>query len=199
MIPEKHLKKYNYSTKHYDVGDFIYEENTICKNYFQIISGKIKLNNYCEDGKEFIQNIFEAPQSFGDALLFINERYPTNAVALTECSIIEISAKDFFDLLKDNPECAIDVSTSLSRRLHYKMLMSQHVFSKDPTVRLKALMDYFKNMHNAHKKSNKEYLVPLTRQQMADLTGLRVETVIRTIKLMERNHLLTIKNHLIYY
>jgi len=199
MISEKRLKKYNCRTIHYDSGDFIYEENTICHNYFQIISGKIKLNNYSEDGKEFIQNIFEAPQSFGDALLFINERYPTNAVALTECSIIEIPAKDFFDLLKEYPECAIEISKNLSKRLYYKMLMSQHIFSKDPNVRLKALMDYFKNTHNVCRDSDKGYLIPLTRQQMADLTGLRVETVIRTIKSMEKNHLLTIKKHLIYY
>ena len=46
---------------------------------------------------------------------------------------------------------------------------------------------------------NSEYIVPLTRQQMANLTGLRVETVIRTIKLMEKNNLLKIKKGLIYY
>ncbi|MDH6253452.1 CRP-like cAMP-binding protein [Chryseobacterium sp. H1D6B] len=199
MIPEELLKKYNGKVKDYESGDFIYEENTECQGYFQILSGKVKLNNYSEDGKEFIQNIFEAPQSFGEAVLYINEKYPANAIALTDCTIIQLSAKNFSMLLKEYPECSLEINRNLSRRLYYKMIMSQHVFSKNPNVRLKALMDYFKNTHYLQKNSDKEYLIPLTRQQMADLTGLRVETVIRTIKSMEKENLLIIKKRQIYY
>jgi CRP/FNR family transcriptional regulator, cyclic AMP receptor protein len=34
-------------------------------------------------------------------------------------------------------------------------------------------------------RNKHEYVVPFTRQQLADMSGLRVETVIRTIKKME--------------
>ncbi|CAI8897098.1 MULTISPECIES: Crp/Fnr family transcriptional regulator [Chryseobacterium] len=199
MISEKHIKDYNYNITQYSSGDFIYEENSTCKSYFQIISGTVKLNNYSEDGKEFIQNIINAPQGFGEVLLFINEKYPTNAIALTDCDIIQISSKDFFKLLTEYPKYAIEINKSLSRRLYYKMIMSQHIFSNDPTTRLKTLMNYFKNIYCIENGLNSEYIVPLTRQQMANLTGLRVETVIRTIKLMEKNNLLKIKKGLIYY
>jgi CRP-like cAMP-binding protein len=199
MIPEELLKKYSGEEENYEAGDFIYEENTACQGYFQIISGKVKLNNYSEDGKEFIQNIFEAPQCFGEILLFINEKYPSNAIALTDCVIVKVPTKKFSTLLKEHPESAVEINRNLSRRLYYKMIMSQHIFSKDPHIRLKALMDYFKNTNHATEDLDKEYLIPLTRQQMANLTGLRVETVIRTIKLMEKNNLLKIKNRQIYY
>jgi CRP-like cAMP-binding protein len=199
MIPEDLLKQFGGRIKHYECGDFIYEEKTKCHGYFQIISGKIKLNNYNEDGKEFIQNIFEAPQGFGEVFLFINEKYSTNAVALRDCNIIQLPTKEFFKLLKEYPEYAIEINKNLSRRLYYKMIMSQQIFSKDPYARLKALMDYFKNTHYVHEIPDNGYLIPLTRQQMADLTGLRVETVIRTIKSMEKNNLLKIKKGQIYY
>ncbi|ROI04937.1 Crp/Fnr family transcriptional regulator [Chryseobacterium sp. G0240] len=198
MIPEKVLKQYGCIIKEYECGDFIYEEGMKSSSYFQILSGKVKLNNFSEDDREFIQNIFEAPQSFGEVLLFIKETYPTNAIALTNCSIFELPAKNFFTLLKDYPQYSAKINENLSRRLHYKMVMSQHIFSKDPGIRLKALMDYFKHTH-CTKDPETGYLIPLTRQQMADLTGLRVETVIRTIKAMEKDHLLKIKNRQIYY
>ncbi|MBT2623607.1 Crp/Fnr family transcriptional regulator [Chryseobacterium sp. ISL-6] len=199
MIPEELLKKYNGKIEQYDSGDFVYEENTVCQNYFQIISGKIKLNNYSEDGKEFIQNIFEAPQCFGEVLLFVNERYPSNAITLTNTVIIKLSVQKFFKLLNDHPEYAVEINKNLSKRLYYKMIMSQHLFSKDPNIRLTVLMDYFKNSNHIKENSEDGYLIPLTRQQMANLTGLRVETVIRTIKLMEKNNLLKIKKRQIYY
>jgi len=198
MIPEQLLKDYGAQIKEYMTGDFIYEEHMKSCYYFQIVTGKVKLNNLSEDGKEFIQNIFEAPQSFGEALLFINEPYPTNAIALTECTILELPVQRFFSLLEEHPSYSVRINENLSRRLHYKMIMSQHIFSKDPVIRIKTLMDYFKRTHYTE-PSETGYLIPLTRQQMADLTGLRVETVIRTIKAMEKDHFLTIKNRRIYY
>lgn len=198
MIPEDILKQYNCTIKDYEGGDFIYEEGMKSAFYFQILSGKVKLNNFSEDGREFIQNIFEAPQSFGEAFLFINEVYSTNAIALTKCIIYQLPTENFFKLLKEHPQYSLKINENLSKRIHYKMLMSQHIFSKDPSIRLKALMDYFKQTHSP-KDPAADYIIPLTRQQMADLTGLRVETVIRTVKAMEKEHLLNITNRQIYY
>jgi len=127
MISENRLKKYDCSTVHYASGDFIYEENAICYGYFQIISGKVKLNNYSEDGKEFIQNTFGASQGFGEVLLFVNKKYPTNAIALTDCNIVQIPAKEFFMLLNEHPEYALEIIKNLSQRLYYKMIMPQHI------------------------------------------------------------------------
>ena len=42
-------------------------------------------------------------------------------------------------------------------------------------------------------------IIPYTRQQIADITGLRVETVIRTIKRMKEMEKIKIINHKIYF
>ena len=39
------------------------------------------------------------------------------------------------------------------------------------------------------------FIVPYTRQQIADMTGLRVETVIRTIKRLQKEGKLEIREH----
>ena len=55
-----------------------------------------------------------------------------------------------------------------------------------------SLLKYFKNSSEQIQKfgaqniaTSKEFIVPFTRQQIADMSGLRVETVIRTVKKME--------------
>lgn len=197
MIPEPILKKYNSHTRNYEAGDFIYEQNTDAGLYFQIVSGKVKLNNISDDGREFIQHIFEPGHCFGEAMLFLDKKYPSNAIALTPCLILELPEDDFFKLLKDEPQYSLEINRNLAQRLYYKMLMSQNLFSKDPQTRLSALMEYFKQTHASEKTV--PYLIPLTRQQMANLTGLRVETVIRAIKLMEKNGLLSIEGRKVYY
>jgi len=57
-------------------------------------------------------------------------------------------------------------------------------------------MDYLKGNNDNNKYS---FQIPLTRQQLANLTGLRVETVIRTIKKMHNAHLIKVQNRKIFY
>ncbi|WP_229048067.1 Crp/Fnr family transcriptional regulator [Chryseobacterium arthrosphaerae] len=68
-----------------EVRDYKPAENIFCEGdtpnyYYQIIKGEVKLNNYNEEGKEFIQNILTEGQSCGEAILFIDKPYPMNAV-----------------------------------------------------------------------------------------------------------------------
>lgn len=64
-------------------------------------------------------------------------------------------------------------------------------------VRLKGVMDYHKSF--SPDTSKYSYKIPLTRQQLASITGLRVETVIRTIKNLEKQDVLKIINRQILY
>ncbi|KQR91080.1 hypothetical protein ASG01_14425 [Chryseobacterium sp. Leaf180] len=60
LIQEQLLRKHGATENFYQPGDFIFEEDTSANYYYQIIRGEIKLNNYDDEGKEFIQNIYAA-------------------------------------------------------------------------------------------------------------------------------------------
>ncbi|MBW3519146.1 Crp/Fnr family transcriptional regulator [Flavobacterium sp. NKUCC04_CG] len=183
--------------KNYPKGTVIFEAKTYPKFYYQIVVGKVKMNNYSESGKEFIQNIFTAGQSFGEPPLFIDEPYPANAIALTAISLLQISKEQFFVMLYQHPEVSIAVNRSLARRLFFKAVMAPEISAKEPEKKLLALMDYIKN-HSENPLDDTPFLIPMTRQQLADLTGLRVETVIRTIKQLEKEGKLQIIQRKIY-
>ncbi len=183
--------------KNYPKGVVIFEAKTYPKFYYQIVVGKVKMNNYSESGKEFIQNIFTAGQSFGEPPLFIDEPYPANAIALTAITLLQISKEQFFVMLYQHPEVSIAVNRSLARRLFFKAVMAPEISAKEPEKKLLALMDYIKN-HSENPLDDTPFLIPMTRQQLADLTGLRVETVIRTIKQLEKVGKLQIIQRKIY-
>lgn len=185
-----------------EVRDYRPTENIFCEGdtpnyYYQIITGEVKLNNYNEEGKEFIQNFLSEGQSCGEAILFIEKPYPMNAEAITECSILRLHKSAFFSLLNKSPKLCMEVSSFLSQRLYYKFVMMLNISSQNPTIRLKGLMDYLKSFQDD--ESPYSFMIPLTRQQMASLTGLCVETAIRTIKHMERDKILKIENRKILY
>ena len=99
-------------------------------------------------------------------------------------------------MLLTNPEVNLAVSEVLSQRLYYKSIMASELSSQDAEHRIIKLIDYFKEEIGV--PSDVKYKVPLTRQQIADLTGLRVETVIRAIKTLEQKGGLKIKDRKIF-
>jgi CRP-like cAMP-binding protein len=75
--------------------------------------------------------------------------------------------------------------------------MSAEIASEDPEHRVLQLIDYAIKHFNLNQNEN-GYFVDFTRQQIGDLTGLRVETVIRTIKALEKKRMLKIINRKVY-
>ncbi len=189
MINEELLLQFGAEIRKIKKNELIFEIGHFPGYYYQIMEGKVKMNNFTDDGKEFIQNIFVAGQSFGEPPLFIDEPYPANAVAITKGKILQIKKTQFYELLHSHPEASLALNKSLARRLYYKSIMAPEISSQSPEKRIIKLLSYLKE----HEKQKEvAFLVDLSRQQLADLTGLRVETVIRTIKKLETKGLLKI-------
>jgi len=196
-IDENILRSFGGENIRFKPKEFIYKEGEHSLYYFQITSGKVKLNTFHESGKEFIQNILGKNQSFGDPLLFIDRLYPTNAVSLETTELIRTPKSNFLQMLKENPDISLEMNACLSQRLYYNSLMVRHMASSDPVHRLQGLMEYLKSYYD--KDCQQCFPVELTRQQIADLTGLRVETVIRTIKKMVNNQTIKLDGRRILY
>ncbi|MXN91427.1 cyclic nucleotide-binding domain-containing protein [Flavobacterium sp. Sd200] len=178
-------------------GETLFYEGDTARYFYQVKVGEIKMNNFNDEGKEFIQSIFTAGNSFGEPPLFINKPYPANAVAITDTQVYALAKEVFFELLLQNPQVHLSITENLAQRLYFKSVMASEISSQEPEHRILKLIDYFKENVNRLKPSDK-YKVELTRQQIADLTGLRVETVIRSIKALEKKGLLIIEDRKVY-
>lgn len=197
MIEKELLESYGAVERRYNKSEIIFEANTHPHYYYQVFVGEVKMNNYNEEGKEFIQGFFKAGESFGEPPLFIERTYPANAVAVEDSIILAIKKEYFSKLLLDHPKIAILIIEKLAQRLHYKATMAAEIASEDPEHRVLQLIDYSIKHFNLS-EDEKGYLVDFTRQQIGDLTGLRVETVIRAIKSLEKKGLLKINNRKVY-
>ncbi|MCL9806049.1 Crp/Fnr family transcriptional regulator [Flavobacterium amniphilum] len=197
MISEALLISNGAIAKKYKKGSLIFKENELPLYYYQIVTGEVKMCNFNDEGKEFIQGIFHHGQSFGEPPLFLERVFPANAIAVTDCELLVMKKELFRRLVTENAEVSLAVIENLSRRLHYKAVMSAEISSQDPEHRLLTLMDYSIRFFKIEKEPE-GYRIDLTRQQMADLTGLRVETVIRSIKTLETKKKIKIINRKVF-
>ena len=177
-------------------GQVLFCEDAPAHFYYQVVEGRIKMCNCNEEGKEFIQGMFEAGESFGEPPLFDGGIYPASAEADEESVVIRLRKENFLQLLKENFDIHFGFTQTLARRLRFKSLISKEISSYGPMHRVSTLLQEYKKSRSI--PDDELLKIELTRQQIADMTGLRVETVIRSIRELERTGHLKIERGKVY-
>jgi CRP-like cAMP-binding protein len=190
LVSDELLKQYGASIQELDQGEMVFQQGDRAYYFHVIHSGEIEMAIYTEKGRKFVQGVFNEGQSFGEPPFFARARYPASAVAVGPSKVWRCGYDDFVRLLRENPEVNLKLTEILSNRLIYKAMMLGEIAVEQAEHRLSTIIDYFRKYEEVSMRE--EYHVPFTRQQLADMTGLRVETVIRTIKSMEDEGLLRI-------
>lgn len=196
MIDIDLLLAWGAAYKKVSAGEMIFREGGNCSFYYQLVSGKVRWVNINDEGREFIQTIIEPGECFGELPLFDDEPYAASAIADEDSVIIRLHKITFLQLIKENPEIHFAFSKLLTERLRFKFLILKELATHNPESSISTLLSYFKE----HKKNicTKCNRLKLTRQQIADMTGLRVETVIRTMRNMHSMGLLRIDKGKVY-
>jgi len=187
----------------YSAGQYIYHENAYATSYFQIESGCVKVVNESET-KDFIQQIFISGQSFGEPPILCEFPYPASAIAINSCSIWRLSKENFMQMLQENSNILMDLTKTLAKRLQYKAQKINSMTSMKAKEQVISIFDnvaiekkhQFEILQGVHTKYE-AVLTPYSRQQIADLLGLRIETVVRILsELKKENRLVVVNNHL---
>lgn len=180
MIDLDLLLAWGATYKKYSAGEFVFNEGANCNCYYQLVEGQIKWANYTDEGKEFIQTLIEPGECFGEIPLFDEGPYVSSAVTMENSIVIKLPRDLFHQLIKENSDISFKFCQLLSHRLRYKFMLLKTNAFENPENRITALLSYYKKKKCLN--SGDAFKVNLTRQQIANMTGLRVETVIRTIR-----------------
>ncbi len=192
MIPDALWQRYGARVANLAKGETIFDQGTTASHFYQVRTGRVKMVSYNEQGREFVQGLFTEGQSFGEPPFFNDVPYPASAVAVLDSTVWVCDRERFLRLLAEHPDVHLQLTKVLSGRLVYKSMMLAEIAVEEAEHRLATLIEYFRSSTPAAGPG--PYRVPFTRQQLADMTGLRVETVVRSIKAMEQKGELEIED-----
>jgi CRP/FNR family transcriptional regulator len=180
----------------YKKNQIVFFEDDAAQFYFQIIEGQVKLINLHNDGNEYIQGIFHEGDGFGEPPLFIEETYPSTAIAQKDSVIMKLSKSSFFKMIEDDPKIQCDLLKVLAQRIYNKSVTARELIHNTPEAKI---LGFLQSVKRKNENSISPILITNTRQEIANLTGLRVETVIRTLKKMAIENRVQIINRKLYF
>ena len=189
------LIAYGGCAKKYEKDAIIFREGTAPRFLYQIVEGEVKLYSTNNEGKDLIQGLFKVGDSFGEPPLLLDKVYPSTAQTTTPGVIIKITREKLMNILDDYPEINRKILYTFAERIYDKATAAQIWLSHTPEEKIIGFLDKVKEEYGTTAK----LLIPFTRQQIADFTGLRVETVIRTLIRMSEQDKVSIMDHKLYY
>jgi CRP/FNR family transcriptional regulator, cyclic AMP receptor protein len=197
VFPSKTLERYHAKLVSLKKDQMLFQEGDTATDYMQVESGTVKMFIVSNDGQEFIQGIFNAGESFGEPALIGKFPYPGSVVAIEPSKIWKLPSDYFLQMLRENFDLHLKMDHVLCQRLRYKSMVLSEISSHEPEHRILSLLKHFKSKHPS--AANGKIIIPYTRQQLADMSGLRVETVIRTVKKMEKGKKISLEGHKIRF
>lgn len=185
------------SLKKASKGEIIFQEGTYCCFYYQVLKGEVRWVNINEEGEEYLQSILTEGESFGEIPLFDDGPYVSTAIANEETTLLRLSKNAFLELIRENPDIHMQFTRLLTERLRFKFVVIKEMATQAPEHCISTLLNYFKERKKyTCSECNK---IILTRQQIANMTGLRVETVIRSIRNLHSQGKLVIERGKVYF
>jgi len=163
----------------YAKGDNIFSEGEASDFFCNIVSGRVKIFKMTPGGKDVILEIFGAGDPLGAVAAYHGRPFPASAVALEDTICLLIPRPAFFALLEHHPSLVRGLLLGLTVRL--VELTNRLAELTGGRVEARFARFFLKLAENTGLPGRGGIFIPmpLSRQELADLTGTTVETAIR--------------------
>lgn len=163
----------------YARGREIFAEGSEPDPFYMIASGRVKIFKMTPAGKDVILEIFGVGDPLGAVAVLENRPFPASAVALEDTTCITIERSAFFALLDRHPTLVRGLLLGLTHRL--VELTNRLADLTGTRVEPRFARLFLKLARELGKPADGGTFIalPLSRQELADLTGTTIETAIR--------------------
>jgi CRP-like cAMP-binding protein len=155
----------------------IYGEGEPAEYIYRIISGTVRTSKILADGRRQIGSFYLAGDMFG---LDVGEEHSFSAEAITEAHVLVIKRSALFALAAREADVARELWTLTGREL---ARVQEHVLLLVKTAQERVVGFLLEMAKRAPVDDAIE--LPMSRQDIADYLGLTIETVSRTLSMLE--------------
>jgi CRP-like cAMP-binding protein len=163
----------------YEKGETIFSEGDAPDFLVTIASGRVKVVKMIPSGKEIILEIFAPGDPVGAVVAYEGRPYPASAVALERSSCILVRRSEFFALLERHPSFVRGFLTGMAQRIVELTRRIPEVAGGRVETRFAHLFLKLSDRVGERRPEGRFVPMPLSRQELAELTGTTTETCIR--------------------
>jgi CRP-like cAMP-binding protein len=165
----------------------IFLEGDPADRLWVVQAGQIKIIKHTSEGQENLLEVITPGEMFGGAgILF--PTHPATAVAMTDTLTLCLERDPYLNLIRQYPEIALRIIALLGNRLQAAMKM-RALSTERVDVRLANILLKLSDKVGEPTSEGLRINLPLSRQDLADMTGTTIETAIRIMSKFRKEEL----------
>ena len=180
----------NLTETHYGKNDLIFREGDPAEYFHIVTEGTVKCVKSSRQGKECTLKMLMPGDLFCcDAAVFEGACHPGTAKPMGNVSVLRIKKDAYYDMLRRNPDAAIEVIKYLGNRLNEAQEKTKILALDRADQRLAALLIDMAAKSGVKEPQGIRLTVRMTREDMANMVGTTTETAIRIMGRFKREQL----------
>ncbi len=180
-----------FSERQYQRDDYIFLEGEAPEALYVVKTGKVKVLRHSTDGKDVVLRVASPGQIARHvSAMFDGGGYPGTAQAIEDCTLLVIARNDCLTLVTRYPVFALTVINDLGNRLRSSAEQIRSLAVERVEQRIARALLKLGQTAGADTPDGRVIEMPLTRQDVADMTGTTVETAIRVMSKFRREELI---------
>lgn len=178
---------------HYKPGEIIFKQGAPCNNFVCVTSGLVKLYLEYENCNNVILSLVRPVNYIFDPGVFTDERHHFSAVATEETTACLIDTNVMKELVESNSTFAIEIIQKISSQTLDLFAKITNCTQKQVFGRMADVLLY---LHTAIYTHN-PFQLTISRQDIADLSGMTKESAIRVLKKFKEDQIIAINGNII--
>jgi CRP/FNR family transcriptional regulator, nitrogen oxide reductase regulator len=176
-------------TRRVEKGSRIFSQGDEALTCYALIDGRVKIVQSGPGGDHLVIRFIGPGEMFGTLAVYTGGGYPADAEAVTDCVEISWSAAAMTDLMLRHPQIGLNMIRIIGRRLREVQNRLREAASERVERRIARGLTRLLRQGGRRTEVGIEIDFPLSRQDLAEMTGTTLHTVSRTLSAWEERGL----------
>ena len=170
-------------------GVSFFREGDPAESFFIVQSGSVKLTQITPEGHQVVLRLIGAGDPFGGVAAFGGGAYPVSAEAVTDVTALEWPGPVMASLMETYPKLAINAVRFVAARLHELQVQYRQLATEKVERRVARALLRLGEQAGRRTEAGVLIDLPLSREDIAQMTGTTLYTVSRIISRFEADGL----------
>lgn len=166
-------------------GEYVFEQGQPAVSFYLLLHGRLKVTQVTEDGQQIIVRVVHPGDLFGFAKALQRSDYPGTAIAAAESLTLGWPTDLWPSFVERNPRLAVTAMQTIGQRLEEAHTRIREMSTQEVERRVAHAVVRLARKAGRKEEGGIRIDFPISRQDIAEMTGTTLHTVSRILSAWE--------------
>jgi CRP/FNR family transcriptional regulator, nitrogen oxide reductase regulator len=167
------------------IGETVFEQGQAAQNFFLLLHGRLKVTQVTADGQQIIVRMVHPGDLFGFAKALQRSDYPGTAIAAVDSVTLCWPTDLWPNFVEHNPRLAVSAMETIGQRLEEAHVRIREMSTQEVERRVAHTVLRLAKKAGRPEPAGLRIDFPISRQDIAEMTGTTLHTVSRIFSAWE--------------